>query len=59
MLLEIVSVPEADIIPASPSFSKVFAILILINLAFSSYFEPTTEPRFKVIDYRSSSITLR
>ncbi len=45
--------------PTSLSFSKVFAILILINLAFSSRFEPTTELRFKVIDYRSSSITLR
>jgi len=59
MLLEMVGVPEADIMPASLSFSKVFAILMLINLAFGSRFEPTTEPRFKVMDYRSSSVTLR
>jgi len=59
MLLEMVGVPEADVMPASPSFSKVFAILMLINLAFGSRFEPTTEPRFKVMDYRSSSVTLR
>jgi len=59
MLLEIVSVPEADIMPTSLSLIKIFAILILINLAFSSRFEPTTELRFKVIDYYSSSITLR
>ncbi len=59
MLLEMVGVPEADVMPASRSFSKVFAILMLINLAFSSRFEPTTEPRFKVMDYRSSSMTLR
>ena len=59
MLLEMVGVPEADVMPASPSLIKVFAILMLINLAFGSRFEPTTEPRFKVMDYRSSSVTLR
>ena len=42
-----------------PSLIEVFAKLMLINLAFGSRFEPMTELRFKVIDYRSSSVTLR
>ena len=59
VLLEMVGIQEADVMPASPSFIEVFAKKMLINFAFGSRFEPMTEPRFKVMDYRSSSVTLR
>ncbi len=59
VLLEMVGIQEADVMPASPSLIEVFAKKMLINLAFGSRFEPITEPRFKVMDYRSSSVTLR
>ncbi len=59
VLLEIVSIQEADVMPASLSLIEIFAKKMLINLAFGSHFEPITESRFKVMDYRSSSVTLR
>ena len=59
VLLETVGVQEINVMPASPSLIEVFAKPMLINLAFGSRFEPMTEPRFKVMDYRSSSVTLR
>lgn len=58
VLLEMVGIQEVDVMPASPSFIEVFAKKMLINFAFGSRFEPMTEPRFKVMDYRSSSVTL-
>jgi len=56
---ELVGVLKADVMPASLSLIKVFAKLMLINLAFGSRLKPMTEPRFKVMDHRSSSVTLR
>ena len=59
VLLEMVGIQEADVMPASPSLIEVFAKKMLINLAFGSRFEPIMELWFKVMDYRSSSVTLR
>ena len=53
-ILEMVGVQEADVLPAFSSLIEIFATLMLIGFVLGSRSELMTEPRFKVMDYRSS-----
>lgn len=59
VFLEMVSIQEVDVMPVFLSLIEIFAKKMLINLVFGNHFEPMTESRFKVMDYRSSFVILR
>ena len=59
MILKTVGVQEADVLSSFWPLIEIFATLMLTNFAFGSRFAPTTEPLCKVVDCRSSFVTLR
>ena len=59
MILKTVGVQEADVLSSFWPLIEIFATFMPTNFAFGSRFELTTEPLCKVVDCRSSSVTLR